>query len=245
MRTQRRLRAVITTAMVVAVMACASPRESRIASPSAPTIVDISNSARSTDAGLTSPACKTAFMHGSFCEELRELWRVVQSESAMRRCLAGTTEAATSALQGIVMVCQTHRPWGPDCAGNPPGQSDYIVECRLVINYAYGDKNHDLTPYVQRAAAAVAACDPAYHASPIRDIGVRDKAIGLSHPLEPGSSLQKVVSVCSQCGDLPPDEAPENLPPGASDPPEFVPVHYDVVIELYGVAPDAGAPAPR
>jgi len=175
-------------------------------------------------------------MRGSFCDALGELWRVAQSDGAMQRCLVESTAHATSALPGIVMYCSAHHPWGPDGAGNPPGQSDVVVTCRLVLNYEYGDKNHDLTPYVQQVAAAVAACDPAYRASPIRDVGARDKAIGFSHPPEPGSSLQKVVSVCSEHGYLQHNEEPELVPD---------PAHYNVVIEVYGVAPDAGAPPPH
>jgi hypothetical protein len=174
-------------------------------------------------------------MRGSFCEELGELWRVVQSEGPMRRCIAGTSEDATSALPGIGMYCQAHRPWRPDCAGSPPGQSDYFVKCRLRLGHGYSDNRYDLTSYVQRAVAAIAACDPAYRASPIRDLDVRDKAISLSHPPEPGSSLQKVISICSEIG----------YRLDKDDQPEIDPGHYNVVIELYGVAPDAGAPAPR
>jgi hypothetical protein len=221
-------------------MACASPRESRIASPSAPTIVDIYTPAISTDAGLTAPVCKTVFMRGSFCDELGELWRVVQSDSAMRRCIAGHTEDATSALPGIGMYCQARSSfWGPDCAGNPPAQSDVVVSCLLALGHGYGDKKYDLASYVRRAAAAVAACDPAYRASPIRDLGARDMAIGFSLPREPGSRLEKVVSVCSEPGYLMPDEtlAQPEL--------QIDLAHYNVVIQLYGVAPDAGAPAPR
>ena len=236
-RTKGRLCAGITTALAVAVMACASLPGSGTAPPSAPMIVDVAAPATPSDAGHAPPVCKTAFMHGSFCDELGELWRVVESEGAMRRCISGSTEHATSALPGIVMYCQAKGHLDPDCAGNPPPQSDVVAKCRLFIHYQYGDKNHDLTPYVERAAAAVAACDPTYRASPIRDVGARDKAIVFSHPPEQGWSLQKVVSVCSQLGDLPADEL--------LDQPEIVPAHYDVVVELYGVARGAGAPLPH
>ena len=236
-RTKGRLCAGITTALAVAVMACASLPGSGTAPPSAPMIVDVAAPATPSDAGHAPPVCKTAFMQGSFCEELGELWRVVQSDGAMRRCISGTAEHATSALPGVVMYCHAQDPFQPDCAGNLSAQSDVVAKCRLVIHYEYGDKNHDLTPYVERAAAAVAACDPTYRASPIRDVGARDKVIVFSHPPEPGWSLQKVVSVCSELGDLPADEALGQ--------PEIVPAHYNVAIELYGVARGVGAPPPH
>jgi hypothetical protein len=72
--------------------------------------------------------------------------------------------------------------------------------------------------------------------SPLRGVGERDQATVLSRA-EPGSPLRQVVAVCSELGDLPPseDEGRE----------EVIPAHYNIIMQVYGVAADAGSPRPQ
>ena len=249
-RPPRAVRAVmlIAASSVLASLACASSPENRpvtapratTSSSSPPLILDVLTSTPSLayagDAATVRQACGGVTMRGSFCDALSEAWRVVKSDGEVRRCLERGSTKATSALAGIGMQCHAHPPWQADCAGNPPGQSEVIVDCRFYIGYEYGDKEHDMMPYLRGVAAAVAACDPAYRAAPIRSVGERDKATQFSRS-EPDSPLQELIAVCSDLADLPPSEDEGRA--------EVIPAHYNIIMQVYGVGPDAGSPRSR
>lgn len=237
----------IAASSVLASIACASSPENRPAtapktttSPPPPLILDVTTPApplaSSTDAASATPACGGVMTRGSFCDALSEAWGAVKSDGEVRRCLQKGSTKTTTALAGIETECHAHRPRHEDCAGNPPGQSDVIVDCRVYIGYEYGDKAHDMMPYLRGVAAGVAACDPAYRAAPMRSVGERDKATQFSRS-EPGSPLQEVIAVCSDLADLPPSEDEGRA--------EVIPAHYNIIVQVYGVGPDAGSPRSR
>lgn len=189
--------------------------------------------ASATAAMVARSACGGVMMRGSFCDALAEVWRAVKSDGEVRRCLQKGSTDTTSALVGVEMACHAHPTWHEDCGGNPPGQSDVLVDCRLYLGNEYSDRDHDMMAYLRGVAAAVAACDPTLRASPIRSIRERDKGTHFLRS-ESGAPLQQVVAVCSELGDLPPREEEGRA--------EVVPAHYNIKIQVYGVVLDAGSP---
>jgi len=150
----------VMTWLVLASVACASSPESRLASapgastssPSPPILLVALPApplASATDAIVAKPACGEVMMRVPFCDALAEVWRAVKSDGEVRRRLRKGSTDTTAALVGIEMACHAHPTWHEDCAGNPLGQSDVLVDCRVYIGYEYGDREHDMMPYLR------------------------------------------------------------------------------------------------
>lgn len=240
MRTINAIQGVIAIGISTSIACAISPPKNAVNAPMVqlpPLPSPVSDAGSVTaDPATAKSECAGLMQRGSFCDALREVRRAIMSDGEARSCLMGGSRRATSALPAITMACHAHQQWSKDCAGNPPGQNDVIVDCRFYIGdgdqlgYEYDDRNHNITDYLRDISAAVAACDAGYRASPLRSVGERDKAIQFTR-LEPGSRLQEAVSICSELVTRLPNE-PETREESSNP-------RYYIIMEVYGVTASA------